>query len=418
MAKNKMLTKNVFQITTVFLVLLFCDVTFSFKFEDDKFLPPENFKDMRTDEIIKFYGYPGEEHKVLTEDGYILSNFRLANPGGYPILLLHGMTATSDSFLLRGPRYDMSFLLWKRGYDVWMWNARGNIYSTEHVNMTYKDEKFFLFSIQEYGQYDTPASIDYILNMTGHTSVITIGHSNGCGNVLTMAALRPEYNDKVLLNIMWGQAVMLKYELFKGMMEMSYSMYTRYMNFDHDQSVMKKGSEKLELVKAFCNPESPLLSSLCLMFMGLVSGPNSNQTDFYAVKRMMTKFPAGSSMNAFKQMMQNMRSGEYKPLSYGVTENMRRYGTREPSPYPLGEVKIPTAMYYSCCNDFLSSKADNKLLKNKLTNVIKFQTISYKKFNHGDFLWAKDGYELLYKDVLVLIHKYTPSKYRSEIPIL
>uniref|UniRef100_A0A8D8QST3 Lysosomal acid lipase/cholesteryl ester hydrolase n=1 Tax=Cacopsylla melanoneura TaxID=428564 RepID=A0A8D8QST3_9HEMI len=110
-------------------------------------------------------------------------------------------------------------------------------------------------------------------------------------------------------------------------------------------------------------------------------------------------------------------SGEYKPLSYKRKENLRRYGTPEPSPYPLGKVKVPVAMYYSCCNDFLSSKADNILLKKKLNNVVRFQEIAYKKFNHGDFLYGKDSYRLLYRDVLILIDQYTPWEYRSKIPI-
>uniref|UniRef100_A0A8D8M7N6 Lipase 1 n=1 Tax=Cacopsylla melanoneura TaxID=428564 RepID=A0A8D8M7N6_9HEMI len=134
--------KRVTSVLFVFLVI--CGATNPV--DDNRYLSPKKFGQLRGDEIIRFYGYPGEEHKVLTEDGYILTNFRIANPGGYPILLLHGMTATSDCWLTRNPRDDIAFLLWKRGYDVWMWNARGNIYSTEHVNMTYKDNKFFLFS--------------------------------------------------------------------------------------------------------------------------------------------------------------------------------------------------------------------------------------------------------------------------------
>ncbi|KAL1459542.1 hypothetical protein WDU94_011512 [Cyamophila willieti] len=405
--------------TSVFLVILFCDAKLSYKFEDDKFLTPENYRDMRTDEIINYFGYPGEEHKVLTEDGYILTNFRIANPGGYPILLLHGMTATSDCWLTRNPKMDLVFLLWKRGYDVWMWNARGNIYSTEHVNMTFEDRKFYLFSLDEYGRYDTTASIDYILNMTGHKSVITIGHSNGCGNVLTMAALRPEYNDKVLLNILWGQAVMLKHQVGKGMIDFIYGFYSRYANFDNEEGVLHPGSEKYRLMMYFCDPsEGPQFGrDVCYWLMKIISGTGSNQTDIPATQKMMTKFPAGTSYNVLKQMVENMRSGEYKPLSFKREENLRRYGVPEPSPYPIGKVKIPTAIYYSCCNDMLSSKADNIHLKNRLTNVIKFHEVAYKKFNHGDFLWALESYRLLYKDVLVLIDQYTPWQYRSKIPI-
>ncbi|KAL1459543.1 hypothetical protein WDU94_011513, partial [Cyamophila willieti] len=162
-------------------------------------------------EIIKFYGYPGEEHKVLTEDGYILTNFRLANPGGYPILLLHGMTATSDCWLVVGPTHDFAFLLWKLGFDVWLWNSRGNMYSNEHVKYKYNQERFFNFSVHDYGYYDTPATIDYILNITNQKTLITLGHSMGAGMYLLAGSTRPEYQKKVRLNILWGQAIMMEH---------------------------------------------------------------------------------------------------------------------------------------------------------------------------------------------------------------
>ncbi|KAL1460136.1 hypothetical protein WDU94_012074 [Cyamophila willieti] len=96
---------------------------------------------------------------------------------------------------------------------------------------------------------------------------------------------------------------------------------------------------------------------------------------------------------------------------------MKLYGTPLPHDYPIGKITIPTAIYYSCCNDFLSSVKDTKLLKNQLRNVVKFYSVPDKKFNHGDFLWAKDGYKLLYRDTILLIDDYTPAPYRSKLPL-
>lgn len=62
---------------------------------------------------------------------------------------------------------------------------------------------------------------------------------------------------------------------------------------------------------------------------------------------------------------------------------------------------------------FLSYFQDSIILKSKLPNVIRFYEIPNKKFNHGDYLWAKDSYDLLYKDVLNLIDKYSGLKAKS-----
>uniref|UniRef100_A0A8D8W6P4 Lipase 1 n=1 Tax=Cacopsylla melanoneura TaxID=428564 RepID=A0A8D8W6P4_9HEMI len=325
------------------------------------------------------------------------------------------MTATSDCWLIGGPAHDLSFHLWRRGYDVWLWNARGNMYSTEHVNMTYDQEKFFLFSLTELGIYDTTASIDYILNVTGHKNVITIGHSMGTTNVLIAASTRPEYQAKIALSILYAQGVFLTHVPGKELGEANYSQYVRWWNHDHLQRMLEKGSIYNNLLEAICETDAhPFLNDVCLFSMALVSGLASTQTQKDSVMRMMTKFPAGTSLNVIKQQVNNQREGGFRPLTYGRKKNLQLYGTTMPQDYPIGKVKIPTAIYYGCCNDFLSSPKDAKQLKNKLTNVVKYYSVPDKMFNHGDFLWAKDGYKLLYRDTILLIDEYTPAPYRSK----
>uniref|UniRef100_A0A8D8SKC2 Lysosomal acid lipase/cholesteryl ester hydrolase n=1 Tax=Cacopsylla melanoneura TaxID=428564 RepID=A0A8D8SKC2_9HEMI len=94
-------------------IFLTCTLTFHgvfSEFNDSKLLPVEQFEKFRTDEIINYWGYPSEVHKVQTEDGYILTNFRMPNPGGYPILMLHGLTVSSDCWFLRTPQEDFGHM--------------------------------------------------------------------------------------------------------------------------------------------------------------------------------------------------------------------------------------------------------------------------------------------------------------------
>jgi hypothetical protein len=55
-------------------------------------------------------------------------------------------------------------LLSNLGYDVWLGNNRGNIYSKDHKTLDYGSEEFEAFSFYEMGTKDLPAMIDYILN--------------------------------------------------------------------------------------------------------------------------------------------------------------------------------------------------------------------------------------------------------------
>lgn len=62
------------------------------------------------------------------------------------------------------------------------------------------------FSFHELGKYDLPATIDYILNKTGQSTLFYIGHSMGTTAFFTLASVRPEYNKKVKLMQAFGPA--------------------------------------------------------------------------------------------------------------------------------------------------------------------------------------------------------------------
>lgn len=85
------------------------------------------------------------------------------------------------------------------GYDVWLSNARGNIYSRRHKTKNPNDASsgFWHFSWYELALYDYPAVIDYVREATNNSKVFIIGHSQGTTTLMTLLAEKPEYNDKV-----------------------------------------------------------------------------------------------------------------------------------------------------------------------------------------------------------------------------
>ncbi|KAL1460050.1 hypothetical protein WDU94_011990 [Cyamophila willieti] len=390
---------------TIFLTFTFhCVIC---EFNDSRFLPVEQYVKFRTNEMINFWGYPSEVHKVQTEDGYILTNFRMPNPGGYPILMLHGLTVSSDCWFLRTPQEDFVFLLWKKGYDIWFWNARGNMYSREHVNISFSDQtNFFDFTFHELGIYDTTATIDYILNMTGYKQLITIGHSLGTTNVMVAASTRPEYNEKVALSILWAQSSYLSHMKVKNLLDTLYSIYVRWLDWPHDTKFFVYDQEPERTLRGACSPGSPM-KALCVMLLRELSGPNSNQGNQYSASKMLYRIPTGSSIWVIRQMIQNIRNGKFMPYNYGPEKNLMKYGVKMPSEYPIETMTVPTAIYFACCNDYLSSSKDNHILMKKIPKLVQFYEIPYKRFNHGDFLWAKDSYDLFYRDVIGQIDKYS-----------
>ncbi|KAG8230456.1 hypothetical protein J437_LFUL009945 [Ladona fulva] len=65
---------------------------------------------MDTPELIKYYGYPVEEHQVKTEDGYLLTMHRIPHGigeeprTGRPVVFLqHGLFCSSSDWVIMGP---------------------------------------------------------------------------------------------------------------------------------------------------------------------------------------------------------------------------------------------------------------------------------------------------------------------------
>ena len=136
-------------------------------------------------EIVEAEGFKFEAHSVTTDDGYILEIHRLYkdSSSNKPVVFFqHGILASSETFIMNGPD-SSAFKFAKAGYDVWMGNNRGNIYSKKHVTLN-PDEpndqrKYFDFSFYELAEHDLPTQIDFAREKSGQNKLTYIGHSQG-----------------------------------------------------------------------------------------------------------------------------------------------------------------------------------------------------------------------------------------------
>lgn len=113
--------------------------------------------------------------------------------------------------MIGGKGASLAYLLVDNGYDVWLGNARGNIFSQAHKTLDTKSHEYWKFSFHEIGMYDLPAIIDYALAKTNVTSLTYCGYSQGTTVFFVMLSMRPEYNAKLSTAHLMAPVVFMRF---------------------------------------------------------------------------------------------------------------------------------------------------------------------------------------------------------------
>ena len=108
-----------------------------------KLHPSKNVVAKDYEQVVNENNFKFEEHFVTTQDGYILSLWRI--PGAIdenetetkkpPVLFLPGMMASCFKYIDAGPEKGPVFISAKAGYDVWCGNNRGVQPSLGHTTL-------------------------------------------------------------------------------------------------------------------------------------------------------------------------------------------------------------------------------------------------------------------------------------------
>ena len=134
--------------------------------------------------VVRGHGYPFQTHRVVTDDGYVLSLYRIppthasANESSLPVLFVHGHSINTRFFLCNG-EHSMLFALADKGFDVWALDFRGTSYSRGHVSLNSFEqaELYWDFFIEDVGLYDLPAAFRTIQKETGRAKLNYVGYS-------------------------------------------------------------------------------------------------------------------------------------------------------------------------------------------------------------------------------------------------
>ena len=364
---------------------------------------------LNVSELITKYGYPVEEHKVRTEDGYIVTVIRIPSDGP-AVFIMHGLLGCSDDFVTAGTQSGIAYLLANEGYDVWLGNARGNKHSRKHETLDPSTHQFWDFSWDEIGRYDLPAMIYFILDVRYQTELIYVGHSQGSTTFFVMASELQAYNDKISLMVALSAPTAIPN------IKSPFLNFLKIITLNHPEHLFTLAKEmgfyeflpSNELVKNFgpsiCGTEE-LAEIICSNIMFMFCGFDSAQLNITQLPVIFSHQPSGASTKQVEHYSQAVISGKFRRFDHGESKNIELYGSKTPPEYPLERITTPIVIFYSE-NDWLVSVDDTEALRKRLKNVVEVYQIPYPDFNHVDYLFAKDVKTLVFSKLSSVIQQY------------
>lgn len=356
-------------------------------------------------EIIKRWGYPVEQHDVITDDGYILLLLRIPHgrdqnhtkvAENRPVVFLqHGLEGSCVDWIANLPHQSAAFIYADNGFDVWMGNFRGNKYSTRHVEMNTTQHEFWRFSWDEMARHDLPAMINHTLTSTAAPSVYYVGHSMGTATMF--AQLSQDSNFAKQIKKFYALAPVSTVSHIHGPAKYlsPVSNVIRWvlekMGFD---DLFPTTQLQVQLARYFCG--SIITNMFCTNILMLMTGPESKQLNDTRLPVYIAHTPAGTSVRTVAHFGQMHNSGKFQMYDYGHKDNEGHYHQKSPPSYDLTKIKTPISLYWGG-QDWLADPQDVEELAPRLRNLA--ANVYLPHFNHIDFIWGLHASEEIYMPI-------------------
>ncbi|XP_045474750.1 lipase 1-like [Harmonia axyridis] len=364
-------------------------------------------------ELLEKNGFPAESHDVVTQDGYILTIYRVPHGRGgsgvnsKPILMMHGLFGMAENYVvaeLMGSGTSMAGYFADRGYDVWLGNSRGNQHARRHVKLDPDKLKFWNFSYHEIAVYDISGMVDHILKTSGKKKLYYIGHSQGGTVFYILNSMRPEYQKKFIQASLLAPAGLMKHFNNSLMMPLvkRTPMIAKMVENAKIGEFPPKWFNLTEFMFGVCT-ETPL-KALCQSFYHVFAGGDSGE--FYGP--MLVAILRFLPTVAVKQVMhfsQSIHSGHFSQWDYGKKKNLEIYGTEEPPEYPIHQIQVPIALYYGL-GDNLVFPGDIEEICTILPKCTKKYLLPNPKWTHLDFIFSTHLIKELNEPVLTYMNTF------------
>ncbi|KAG5865623.1 hypothetical protein JTB14_010373 [Gonioctena quinquepunctata] len=187
------------------------------------------------------------------------------------------------------------------------------IYNMEFSNHLPSGHRLGLLAISwdELGSIDLPATINYVLERTGTDGIYYVGHSQGTTAYYVMVSTRPEYNEKIRVQVSLAPVAFMKH-MTSPLLRFA-AFWDRPLNilmqmFGVNEFLPGEGFLS-SLTEEICSEGiGPIL---CQNTLFAICGFSPREVNASVVPVIMSYTPAGSSTKQFFHYAQLVKSGQF-----------------------------------------------------------------------------------------------------------
>lgn len=265
-----------------------------------------------------------------------------------------------------------------------------------------------MYFIQKH--YDSSITYQYIIIilLPGKVGdIIYIGHSMGTTEFFVLSSTAPQAAKNVKLMIALAPSA------YTTHMRSPIRYLTPFVN-DFQWIADHLGvNELLPNHKAYkflaYECEKNHTKKICENILFVLCGFDKEEFNIEQLPTVLSHDPAGTSTKTVLHYAQEIKNeGKFQEYDYGPDGNMIEYGMPTPPQYKLINIKRPIYLMYAE-NDILASPIDVERLAKKLTNLVGMYKVPLDVFNHIDFIFGKDAYNLVYEPIIKVMRNFTDS---------
>ena len=371
-------------------IILFILISFTIVSNKDEFA--FYYKD-----YIDSFGYKFEEHETVTEDGYKLTLWHLFKQNSSVNKVVYfqpGFLCTAWVFFQLGEN-SLPFMLIEEGYDVWIGNNRGTIFSWDHESKDPDDLNgdYWDFSMDENIFYDLPSQINYVKETSVAKKVDYIGHSQGTTLFYMLYMHDPKYVESSINKfVSLGSVPNIAYAAFKPIQYLDKIYRLIEMSRPLTKAIVF-GSTERKMLSEVCKHSADICQKAFETSSSLIPTNRINYENLYPF---LYYYPGGTSSNTMLHWSQIHQEKKLVYFNPNYTEE------KESIPYDISVIKswkIRAFIQRSDCDTF-SSYEDVTELYELIENKSYIKLVDTKLYGHTDDLAAESAINDVYIPII------------------